>query len=303
MPFVIGTGEPTTEIVEAGADRGYIDLADLAYPFTGLFVNNGPEQLVRELVLRLRYHVRSDEELAPPEDMDFAGTTSIQRRQDSWLFCSLTGAGFVGNDVPSSGYFNQFTGELRRVHSVSVILVLQQHRTILRLAEDVGQSWADADAKERLVRFRQIADRLHEMTARGMPSQLFVRRNAQRYYVGMQDALDINRIFQQLREAVRDLTEAVRVELAEQLQEQQRRFEHRVSIAAVLFGVPSIVLAFFGLQISGVTYPDALPLLLVLAVLLGSLLTGLAITMGLGRHARRSANAPTDENRRWPLEI
>ena len=55
-----------------------------------------------------------------------------------------------------------------------------------------------------------------------MPSQVYVRNSAQGFYGVQRQALGINDMYQELRVAVNDLTEAVRVDLSEQLQQQQR---------------------------------------------------------------------------------
>ena len=169
---------------------------------------------------------------------------------------------------------------------MSVVVALHQHRRLLKLAEEIGQTWSETDLRRRLWRLGKVADSLHELTARGMSSQLYLRNLPQRYYAALQEAFDIERSYQRVREAVSDLSDTVRIELSERASEQQDRFQYRIAVAAILFGVPTIVLAFFGLEINGLTSPD-LSLVLALIILIGSLVLGAAVTVGLARHVAR----------------
>jgi hypothetical protein len=125
--------------------------------------------------------------------------------------------------------------------------------------------------------FRAIQDDLHHLTARGLPGELIERNGQQRFYALAQRALHVPELFSEARTSVSELNDAVRLRFSEVLEQCQHRFEQRVSIFALLFGVPSLALAFLGVNIRGVTAPDAIPLWFVLSFLVFAFCLGALI--------------------------
>ena len=284
---------PTTLLAIAGRlveTLGAVDVSwpITAFPFTALFLNGVPIERTREAVVGLRYNTRFDTEVELAPDDLLLDEGVLLRRPGAWLYCSLTSAGFVGNDVPTAGYYHQFHAELRRVYSLAAVVTLQQRYALLALAERVSDRWLKGDPADRGRAFGELQTQLQYLTARSMASQIFHRNNQHRFYSLTQDALGVRRLYEEVRASINDLSDAVRLELSERMEEQSRRFEQRVSVLALLFGVPSLMLAFIGANIEGVTSSDGVPFPAALALVVVSLLLGAVIST----FVRRSGQGP-----------
>ena len=263
-----------------------LTLAGHAYPFTALFLRGADRPLVRSTVARLRYNARFGD--TSSWDESAAGLGVIERTTGMLLYCSLTAAGFVGSDVPAKGYYSQFPGELRRVYWLALVVSLHQRAALMALSERTSERWLDDDPGHRLEAFKELQGELHYITARAMASQV-THKNAQHvFYATAQEVLGVRRLYDEVRESINDLSDAVRIDLSERMEAQARGFEQRVSVLALLFGVPSLVLAFIGANIEGVTSPDALSFVGAVALVLVSLVLGAVISTLVRRSGQGS---------------
>jgi hypothetical protein len=241
--------------------------------FTSLFLIEASEDQMREWTARLRYNVGSRPLYEPaPEELSLSDG-SIQKRSDrSWLYGSTVAAGFIASDLPQTGFWQQFPSELRREYQLALLLTLQQRHALLSLSDLVSDRWLNADEQHRVAQFSQLQERLQYLSARLMPSQLGQRSSQQRFYATMRSAFQISDLYHDVRQTISELSESLRLRLSEEQGEQQRRFERRVSALALLFGVPSLVLAFLAIDVSGISKP--VPLLIALSAVLASFALG-----------------------------
>ncbi|MEO8697584.1 MAG: hypothetical protein ABI658_29050 [Acidimicrobiales bacterium] len=269
---------PPADGVRVASPPVELRLRSRSHAFVSLFLVSAADRQIRETVLRLRANARSGADFVPSEkDLRLDGEGVYLRAESAWHYMSQTTAGFVGNDLPERGYFAQVPNEFRHQYQLGLLFALQQRYALLGLAERVSDEWLEPDESDRVAAFRAIQDDLHHLMARGMPSELLERDGQQRFYAFAQRELRVPELFGDVRTSVAELNDAVRLRFSEALQDRQHRFEQRVSIFALLFGVPSLALAFLGVNIRGVTAPDAIPLWFALAFLVFAFCLGALI--------------------------
>jgi hypothetical protein len=271
-------GLPAAGNFEAESDensRVEVVLTTQACSYITLFLNGSSDAEARDLVLRLRAGARAGEDMLPSlSDLGPEDAGAYQRSKSAWLFASPTAIGFVGFDLPRTGYYGQLHHQLAREYQLCTLFVLQQRHALLELMRSVGEAWLEAKVGKRVRAFRTIQESLHSLMARGMTSQLMQRRAPHRFYGALQSNLQVNELYEQVRSSVSDLNEAVRMQLNE-------RIERNIALFALLFGVPSVVLTFLGINIRGLTAPDAITLRLALAFVALALLVGILLTQVL----------------------
>jgi hypothetical protein len=252
-------------------------------PFTGLFLTGATEEQAREYVVQLRYNVGSANlETSAPEELALDDVGVRRRTSGSWFYGSTVAAGFVAADLSTTGYWQSFPGELRRQYQFALLVVLQQRHALLQLNEQIAEYW-DGDDELRVVRFTELQESLHYLSAKLMPPQYSERNSQQRFYTTMRRAFQVEQLNTDVRRTISELSETLRLRLADQQGQQQARFERVVSAFALTFGVPSLVLAFLSVDVTGISKP--LPLLVALAVV--SVSIGFGALIGYAARRRR----------------
>lgn len=256
-------------------------------PFTGLFLIGATEEQAREYVVQLRYNVGSANlETSAPEELALDDVGVRRRTSGSWFYGSTVAAGFVAVDLGATGYWQSFPGELRRQYQFALLVVLQQRHALLQLNEQIAEYW-DGDDELRVVRFTELQESLHYLSAKLMPPQYSERNSQQRFYATMRRAFQVEQLNTDVRRTISELSETLRLRLADQQGQQQARFERVVSAFALTFGVPSLALAFLSVDVTGISKP--LPLLVALAVV--SVSIGFGALIGYAARRRRRSRS------------
>jgi len=263
-------------------DQDAILLSEQNLTFMSLFLTGASHEQMREWAARLRYSVGARAEYGPAPAELALDDLGIQRRSDrSFLYGSITAAGFIGSDLPKVGFWQQFPTELRREYQLALLVALQQRHALLALSSLVSDRWLNADNHDRVTQFGKIQDQLQYLSARLMPVQMLGRNSQQRFYATMRVALEVEHLYSNVRQTVSDLSESLRLRLSEDQSLQQLRFERRVSVLALVFGVPSLVLAFLAINVK--EFPAQLPLAVALSVVALSFTLGLLVALTIRR--------------------
>jgi hypothetical protein len=265
MATLLGTvGLKTSPVLDQAAGDGTAIVSAQPITYTSLFLTGASEDQMRAWTVQLRYNIGSRPlyEVAP-EELSLRDSSIYRRSEGSWFYGSTVAAGFIATDLAPRGYWQQFPSELRREYQLALLLALQQRHALLSISDLVSDHWLNANEQLRVAQFSQLQERLHYLSARLMPPQLGYRSSPQRFYATMRTAFQIAELYDDVRQTVSELSESLRLRLSEEQGEQQHRFERMVSGFALLFGVPSLVLAFLAIDVTGIRKP--LPMLIALA--------------------------------------
>ena len=279
--------DSATEVDDPTVDSSLISAAPIT--FTSLFIDGATEEQAREWIVQLRYGLGSAPADPPSPEQLALEDSGVQRRSSrSWFFGSSSSAGFVGVDLPKRGFWEHFPGELRRQYQLGLLIVLQQRHALLRVGELISSVWLNDEDSWRIERFNDLQQRLHYLAAHLMPQQFSQRNSQQRFYRTMRRVFAIEPLHEDVRRTVTELSDSLRLRMTERQGEQQARFERVVSAFALLFGVPSLVLAFLAIDVSGISKP--LPLVVAVLLLFASF--GLGALIGfMARRRRRLSGA------------
>ena len=113
--------------------------------------------------------------------------------------------------------------------------------------------------------FERIRDRLLEFTARGYFAQVMQREHHHRVYRRWQEVFQLERIYQEVNDEVREMHEYLQTR-------QMRELERRLNTLSVLLGIPALVSAF--LSIYDFTVGKGLPLAVLLGIVAFAFLLG-----------------------------
>ena len=106
------------------------------------------------------------------------------------------------------------------------------------LSREVSEHWLRGGEKERTVIFERIRDRLLEFTARGYFTQVMQREHHHRVYRKWQEVFQLERLYQEVSEEVREMHEYLQTR-------QVHKLERRINALSAFIGVPALMFGFF----------------------------------------------------------
>ena len=249
----------------AGADeRGpwwyEVFLSHQAVPYAVLFVAGAPSDETdrQRLLYKLHnfFHAGEGENPAPGELVPDQPHL-LPYADGQWFLFSLDGGSFVAFDPPRTPFFGQTLPEhLDGEYLLLFLLALQQRFALMSLSEQVTRRWLPApqqpdDPARRERIFRRIRDALLSFTARGYFAQVMQRRHHHRCYLRWQETFQIERLYREVSDEVRDMHQYLQMEkterierLAEQERDQSARTAKTLNILAAFLLLPSLVLSF-----------------------------------------------------------
>lgn len=228
------------------------------------------EDLAPELLYRVRNFFPSDRHIHPGET-DFCPhhPALLSYAKNMWFTFSLEGGAFVAINAPETDFFRStLPVHLREQYFLLFLLNLHQRFSLISISQMVSERWLQGSFAERRRAFERIRTLQLEFTARGYFNQVMQRDNHHRVYVKWREVLQIDKLYEEVREEVREMHEYT-------LSEQTRRLERRVNLLGALIGVPALVMAFFDMNIVGLTASEGLPIWAALLVF------GLGVSLGV----------------------
>jgi hypothetical protein len=218
-------------------------------PYAAVYVDGvseegDPEQETVELLYRMRSFFHSGQKIRPtPEDGRFYDHPALlPYAEGMWFVFSLDGGAFVACDAPRDDFWRvTLPDHLKHVYFLLFLLVLHQRYTLTMLEEGVARHWIVGEERqakeERVAAFERIRDTLLSFTARGYFSQVMQQEHHHRIYRKWQDTLQVQRLYEEVRDEVQEMYQYVLVRRTERLQ-------WRLNQIGLLVGWPVLVLTF-----------------------------------------------------------
>ncbi len=243
-------------------------------PYAAVYVDGvseggNPERETVELLYRMRNFFHSGQKIHPtPEDSRFYDHPALlPYAEGMWFVFSLDGGAFVACDAPRDNFWRgTLPDHLRRVYFLLFLLVLHQRYALTMLEEGVARHWIVGEARqaeqEREAAFERIRDMLLSFTARGYFSQVMQQEHHHRVYQRWQETLQVQRLYEEVRDEVQEMYQYVLIRQTERLQqaqeeeqrqqqeaqERERRrtwqLEWRLNLIVALVGLPLLALTF-----------------------------------------------------------
>jgi hypothetical protein len=253
-------------------------------PFAVLYVDRLKEKEVPYLLYRVRNFFHSEQAIHPaPEDLLCSHPSLLPYADNQWFIFSLEGGAFVACDAPNTDFFrNVLPAHLRDQYFLLFLLTLHQRFALMSMSQEVSEHWLRGDEAERVPSFERIRDRLLEFTARGYFAQVMQREHHHRVYRKWQEVLQLERLYQEVRDEVREMYDELLLRRSEAEERASRSLERMVAWLGPIIGVTTIVLAFLGINLRGITLEkEGLPIEYALIIAGIALLLGVFISWRL----------------------
>jgi hypothetical protein len=217
-------------------------------PYAAIWVDGLPEAEIPELRYRLRNFFHAHQEICPTgNDLASNHPSLLPYAERQWFTFSLDGGTFVACDALQNDFFRtQLPDHLKKQYFLLFQLALHQRFTLMMLADQVATHWLaggnDSSIDRRSQAFERIRDTLLSFTARGYFAQVMQREHHHRCYRRWQQIFQVERLYQEVSNAVREMHAALLMQLAKEEAEREQKLERRLNQIALLLGVPALVL-------------------------------------------------------------
>ena len=251
-------------------------------PFVSLYVDGQPPEKDPLVLYKVRNFFSSRQESAPSHsDLQPDHPTLLPYADRQWFVATLEGGGFVACDAPRTDFFRtQMPDHLAKPYFLLFLLTLQQRFALMMFSEEVSQHWLVAEEEgrdqKREAAFEHIRDLLLLFTARGLFTQVMQREHHHRCYEKWQQIFQVERLYQEVSDEVREMYNVVQLKRAERLQklqeeeaERTKKLEERISMLGILIGVPAIILSFLGVNLQNFTNPEGISIVTALLIVIG----------------------------------
>lgn len=239
---------------------------DRMIPFAALYVDGMPEGPERG---KLLYQVRNffhagQTVIAPPEDLQVKDNPALLPYADGQQFVfSLEGGSFVAFDAPADKPFFRETlpSHLRDQYFLVFLLTLHQRFALMRLSQRVAERWGDEEGKA--ANFERIREAFLDFSARGYFVQVMQREHHHRFYRKWHHVYQLDQLYQEVRDEVREMHEYLRTKQAERAQRQQKDAddlqEARTNLVTYIVAALTLtcaVFGFLGINVEGLNVPS-----------------------------------------------
>lgn len=278
-------------------------------PFAALYVD-GLENEAAAVRYRLRHFFRAGQEIIPcASDLCEEHASVLPYADRQWFVFSIEGGAFLACDAPCGFFRETMPDHLRKDYFLLFLMALHQRFALVRMSAQVARHWPLGGAQDEQGRediFQDIRDTLLAFTARGYFAQVMQRDNHHRVYRKWQEVFQVERLYDEVRDEVREMHEYLLKALQEeqrrladenfrQLERAEREAERRereanrrmemfglfITILGLAFAVPALTFGFFSMNVDAYfTSPHKEhPLMVALAAVGGSVLVILGIAI------------------------
>ena len=267
-------------------------------PYTSLFVRGTDETDKTTIRHRLRnFFGPAQGENLPAEDLCENHPAHLAYARDQWFIQTLNGGSFLAFervDEPLDQFQKvSLPNHLSGVYFCANILVLYQRFALARLSEKVATKALTPDGSDQV--WEGIRDDLLDFTARGYFTQAMQSDHHHRYYRKWQEVLQIQQLYDEVRNEVRDLYERATLRLRKRdderdkrEEEREKRVEQRLSLLGPLFAIPALIFGFLGVNIR--EFSSGFSLRVVLICLMGGLAFATGTFLVLTNFSKREKN-------------
>ena len=255
----------TAKILADGPDPWWreVFVPGRVLPFAALYVDKlDPEQ---EPIVRyqLRHFFRSDQKFLPStHDLSEDHPSLLTYAQRQWFLFSIEGGAYLGCGTPNQFFRELFPSHLQRDYFLVFLLALHQRFALIGMSEQVAEHWPvntedDADEGREKV-FTELRDTLLSFTARGYFAQIMQRETHHRCYRKWQDVFQLERLYGEVRDEVREMHEYLQMKQAKRQEDAQKRqqdivvrFGQIFAAAGLAFALPTLTFAYLSINLSG----------------------------------------------------
>jgi len=242
-------------------------------PFATLYVDGQDisEEAISELLYRVRNFFPSERVIQPaPEDLRLDHPSLLAYAERMWFVFSLEGGAFVAINAPETDFFRrELPSHLRNEYFLLFLLTLHQRFALMSLSQQVSEHWLRGDEGERAKAFERIRDTLLEFTARGYFSQAMQREHHHRVYQRWQEIFQLERLYQEVSDEVREMHEFLQMR-------QSKKLEERLNFLTFVIGIPALLFGFLSINLYRITAKEE-----GLSIWLALSLTVIAFVIGL----------------------
>lgn len=205
---------------------------DRMIPFAVLFVDGLNDERERgELLYRVRNFFRTEQTvIATDEDLQVKRHPALLPYAEGQQFLfSLEGGAFVAFDAPKDNLFFRETlpSHLRDQYFLVFLLALHQRFALIRLSQRVAERWT-GDRDDRFVRFGRIREDFLDFSARGYFVQVMQREHHHRFYRKWHEIFQMDALYQEVRNEIREMHDYLLMKQNERLQELQEGQRHQL---------------------------------------------------------------------------
>lgn len=189
-------------------------------PFFSLFVNELPSESTPYLLYKLHNFFHTGQGNHPsPQDLQPDNPALLAYITEQWFIFSLEGGGFLAVNAPQTDFFQQtLPAHLRDQYFLLFLLALYQKFALIMLSEIVAANWrttddAATDIEHNTSIFTNIRNQLLLFTARGYFTQVMQREHHHRCYRKWQEVLQLEKLYRELNDQVREMHEYALMQL------------------------------------------------------------------------------------------
>lgn len=199
-------------------------------PFGALFVDGLESEAERaRLLYRVKNFFREEQIVsATPEELQIKDNPAFMPYAEGQQFVfSLEGGSFVAFDAPKTEFFRvTLPSHLRDEYFLVFLLTLHQRFALMRLSQRVAERWGGE--AERVANFERIREAFLDFSARGYFVQVMQREHHHRFYRRWHQVYQLDLLYQEVRDEVREMHEYLRMKQAErarEIQEEMQKFQ------------------------------------------------------------------------------
>ncbi len=245
--------------------RENLFMHNMMLPFSALYLDGDiDESEMRRLLYRIRLCFASWHDLHPPaSELHPDHPHLIEYARHIWFTFAQQAAGFVAFNAPGdpTGFFRgDLPQRLRNRYFLLYQLALHQKFRLIYLSNGVSRGWLSGDEAQRRAIFGRIRDNLLEFTARGYFAQVMHQEQHHRYYCRWREVLQLEMLYQEVSNEVREMYDYLEMRLEERRTEQSEKLNRVVlwlTGVTVFFAVPSLVVSGLGMNVDSIEQWDA----------------------------------------------
>lgn len=186
--------------------------------YGAMFIENHPADEDFRLLYRLRNFFLGGKEIYPsPFDLSSQHPSLLEYGNRQWFTFSLDGGSFLACDAPDNEFFNHtLPAHIRDQYFHLYIIALHQRFALMSMSHEVAEKWMATTERERVEAFKRIRDKFLAFTARGYFAQVMQREHHHRCYRKWQDTFELQKMYEEVREEVREMFEWLYLKSAEE---------------------------------------------------------------------------------------
>lgn len=272
------------------ADCADVFIPDQLLPYTALFVKNHPAAEHFQVIHKLRNFFHSEQGKDPaPQDLRPDHPSLLEYGEREWQIFSHDGGSFAAFDAPDTEFFRvNLPQHLRSQYFLLFLLALQQRFALINYSIRISRDWFGKDEDFRVAAFEKIRADFFDFAARGYFIQVMQREHHHRCYRFWQETLQVEEFYQNVRHKIGEMHEYLQTRRTEQIknlnekqaaliEEQDRKINILSVSVALLFGLPSLLIGFLGINLKEVTIPETKALELTQA----AMIVGIPLSLGI----------------------